>query len=96
MLRIWGAHTVVAKSPQTVPNVGIQQVGLDLGVFLDASLSSRSKADTSALASLRLHLHGPSRRQWHTSAKGVRAVRVTRVHMYAIHMTNLLPKDHQP
>jgi len=48
----WEAHTVVAKSPQTVPNVGIQRIGLDLGMFLDASLSSRSKADTSALASL--------------------------------------------
>jgi len=42
----FGRHTVVAKSPQTVPNVGIQRIGLDVGMFLDASLSSRSKADT--------------------------------------------------
>jgi len=51
------ALTVVAKSPQTVPNVGIQRIGLDVGMFLDASLSSRSKADRSALASLRLCLN---------------------------------------
>ena len=42
MLRIWEAHTVVAKSPQTLPNVGIQRTGLDADMFLDASLSSRS------------------------------------------------------
>jgi len=46
------AHTVVAKSPQTVPNVGIQRIGFDVGMFLDASLSSGSKADTSHGASI--------------------------------------------
>ena len=43
------AHTVVAKSPQTVPNVGIQRIGFDVGMFLDASLSFRSKADDTCL-----------------------------------------------
>jgi len=42
MLRIWEAHTVAAKSPQTLPNVGIQRIELDADTFLDASLSSRS------------------------------------------------------
>jgi len=46
MLRIWEAHTVVAKSPQTVPNVGIQRIGRDVGMWLDPSLSSGSKDDT--------------------------------------------------
>jgi len=46
MSRIWAAHTVVAKSPQTLPDVGIQRIGSQPGLFLDASSSSRSKADT--------------------------------------------------
>jgi len=51
MSRLWETHTVVAKSAQTLPNLGIQRIGFYPGMFLDASLSSRSKADVWALAS---------------------------------------------
>ena len=42
MSQLWETHTVVAKSSQTLPNVGIQRIEFYLGMFLDALLSSRS------------------------------------------------------
>jgi len=76
MSRVWKTHTVVAKSPQTLPNVGIQRIEFYPGMFLDASLSSRSSL-TRALASLPLH-DAPHRQ--------------CEVHICTIQMTILLPK----
>ena len=73
MLRIWEAHTVVAKSPQMLPDAGIQRIGPQQGLFLDALLSSRSKADTCLPACLCI-IYG-----W------VSTMRFTRAHMCAIH-----------
>ena len=43
MLRVWEVHTVVAKSLRTLVNVEIRRIRPQLGLFLNASLSSRFK-----------------------------------------------------
>lgn len=46
MSRIWETHTVVAKSLQTLLDVGIGRVGPQQDLFLKPSLLSGSKAAT--------------------------------------------------
>ena len=79
MSRIWEAHTVVPKSLRTIPDVGIQRVVSQPGLFLGASLSSRSKLRWQALASL------PSEESL-AHEQGVRTVRPTRAHICVLYM----------
>ena len=77
MSQIWEARTVVAKSPQTLPDVGIQRMGPQQGLILDASLSRVTRACRAASASL-------------PHSRGVRTMRFTRAHMYPIHRITYL------
>ena len=55
ILQIWDAHTVAAKSLQTLPDVGIRQVGPQQGFLLGPSLSVRSKGDAPVSPTLCQH-----------------------------------------